>query len=92
MPKKTTHKKYLEAASLDAIAAADLKAKTICAAKRKSRAKKIEVVIPTVVRCVGLGKSSRRIAAIVRDLHGLCISKDTVLRFARTLPAARTNR
>lgn len=88
MSKKSKQPKYLESASFDTIRLADSKVDAIRAAKRKPKKLKIEPVIPTVVRCLKLGKSSRRIVSIVKEIHGHCISKDSILRFAKNWSGA----
>ncbi|MDT7517121.1 hypothetical protein [Rhodoferax mekongensis] len=91
MSKKETPKKYADAIPYDAIAKIELKTLQIRCAKRKPKTKKVEPVIPTVVRCLRLGKSSRAISSIVKAHHGISVSKDTILRFAKTLPNRSLN-
>lgn len=86
MSKKDTPKKYSDAIPYDAIAKIELKYLQVRCAKRRPKSKKVESVIPTVVRCLHLGKSSRAISSIVKAHHGISVSKDTILRFAKTLP------
>jgi hypothetical protein len=88
MSKKSTDQKYLPAATDDQIAMAEAKIKMIKAAARKPKKLKVEPIMETVVRCLALGKSSRNICGIVMDAHKYKISKDSILRFASTLPTA----
>lgn len=83
MSKKSVQCKYLEAASLEAIDAICAKIDETKKAKRKPKKLKIEPIIPTVVRCIGMGKSSRKIVDIVSKAHGVDISKDAILRFRK---------
>lgn len=91
MPKKNHPRKYFDPATIEEIAAIEAKLESIKQAKRKPKPKKITPVISTVVRCLELGKSSRLISAIVLEKHGVGISRDTVLRFARNLQHVQTN-
>lgn len=85
MSKKSVQSKYLEAASPEAIDAICAKLEEAKKAKRKPKKLKIEPIIPTVVRCIGKGKSSRKIVEIVSKAHGVDISKDAVLRFRKVV-------
>jgi len=86
MPKKSMNSKYIEAASKKVIEECCAKLEEIRKKKRKPKKMKIEPIIPTVIRCLQLGKSSRQIASIVSQAHAISISKDSVLRFSKTLP------
>ena len=86
MSKKSLNTKYLEAASKKAIDECCAKLEAIKTGKRKPKPLKIEPIIPTVVRCLEMGKSAQKIADIAVHIHGISISKKTVLRFAKTLP------
>lgn len=85
MPKKNTNEKYFDAASPAAIHKICLKIDATQKAKRKPKKMKIEPIIPTVIRCLNMGKSSRQIASIVSQLHQISISKDSILRFRKNL-------
>lgn len=85
MPKKNTSGKYFEAASPEAINEICSNFDAIKKAKRKPKKLKIEPIIPTVIRCLSLGKSSRQIVSIVSKLHEISISKDSILRFRKNL-------
>ena len=86
MSKKDVLKRYLPAASHQEIAAAEAKLNAIKKASRKPRKLKVEPVTETVIRCIAAGKSSRLTVKLVRRIHNYEIGKDSVLRFARSLP------
>ncbi len=85
MSKKNVYCKYLEAPSFEAIDECCTNIDMLRRVLRKPKKSKIESIIPTVTRCLQLKKSSRQIVSIVNQLHGISISKDTVLRFSRNL-------
>jgi hypothetical protein len=90
MSKKKTNQNYLPGATDEQIALSETKIIAIKRAARKPKKLKIEPILETVVRCLALGKSSRTISKIVMDVHKYEIRKDSILRFARTLPTAHS--
>lgn len=86
MSKKSDPPKYFNAPSLAEMNAIEEKLDRLKLASRKPRKLKVEQFIPTIVRCLAEGKSARRITAIVKAAHQGNISKDIVLRFAKTQP------
>lgn len=83
MSKKSKVAQIFEAPSLEEIAAIDQRLDVVRRAARKPKPRKVDPVMPTIVRCLETGKSSRRISEIVNSAHSVAISKDSILRFAR---------
>lgn len=92
MSKDNKRCKYLDAASPQEIDKLSAAYEEIRQAKRKPKKLKIEAIIPTVARCLQMGKSSRQIVSIVSQLHGIDISKDSILRFNKNLSPGILNK
>lgn len=87
MSKKTQVKKYLEAITMEEICSFNEKLNKSQKANRKKSQLKIEPVIPSVLNCLSLNMSSRRISKLLLEKHKLSISNDTILRFVKELKA-----
>lgn len=84
MSKGKASQKYFDAPSAEEIRVIEEKLDNVKRASRKPKKKKVEPYIATIMRCLLEGKSSRRIADIVKAAHQVNISKESILRFKRS--------
>lgn len=81
---KKKQPKYFDPPSPKEMEDLERKIEQIKLAARKKKKLKIEPYVSTVSTCLRDGKSSRHIVKIVRLQHKVILSKDTVLRFAKS--------